>query len=105
MAWRERVGKLLAATTAKLARQEERDVQRSSSSYKEDEDGPLFDEYNTLELVGPAPAGSGNTWLQHEEMIRLDLCTAAAANPRHNRYSNLFPYDSSRIVVEGAEND
>jgi len=102
MAWRERVGKLIATTTAKLAAQEERDVQRSKSSYKEDEDGPLVDEYDTLQLVGPAP---GNAWLQHEEMIRLDLCTAAAANPRHNRYSNLFPYDSSRIVVKGAEND
>jgi len=102
MAWRERVGKLLAATTAKLAKQEERDVERSKSSYNEDLDGPLVDEYTTLELVGPAP---GNAWLQHEEMIRLNLCTAAAANPRHNRYSNLFPYDSSRIVVKGAEND
>ena len=102
MAWRERVGKLLAATTAKLAKQEERDAIRSSSSYNEDEDGPLVDEYDTLQLVGPAP---GDLWQQHEEMLRLGLCTAAADHPRHNRYSNLFPYDSSRIVVNDAEND
>ena len=86
------MGKLLAATTAKLAEQEERDIVRSRSSYNEDEDGPLVDEYHTLELVGPAP---GNPWMQHEEMLRLGLCTAAEANPRHNRYSNLFPFDST----------
>ena len=62
MAWRERVGKLLAATTAKLAKQEERDAIRSSSSYNEDEDGPLVDEYDTLQQVGPAP---GDLWQQH----------------------------------------
>ena len=102
MSWRERLGKLLAATAAKLAEQEERDIVRSRSSYNEDEDGPLVDEYDTLELVGPAP---GNHWMQHDEMLRLGLCTAGEANPGHNRYNNLFPYDSSRIVVKGTEND
>ena len=102
MAWRERVGKVLAATAVKLAKQEEEDTVRNSSSYLEDEVGPLVDEYHTLELVGPAP---GNHWMAHEEMIRLGLCKAAAANPKHSRYSNLFPYDSSRVVVKDSEND
>ena len=103
--WRERVGKILAATAAKVSIQEKGDEERSKSSYLEEEEGPLVDEYNILERIGPVPHDPGNAWLQHEEMLRLGLCKAAAANLKHNRYSNLFPYDTSRIVVDNPEND
>ena len=33
------------------------------------------------------------------------LVTAAAASPQSNRYSNLFPYDASRVVLRGGGGD
>ena len=58
--WRERVGKILAATAAKVSIQKKGDEERSKSSYLEEEEGLLVDEYNILERIGPVPHDPGN---------------------------------------------
>jgi len=59
--------------------------------------GLLSQEYDQLELVGPAP---GNSWGQHDAMVAMKLCQAAEQYPYMNRYSNLYPFDESRFVLE-----
>lgn len=84
MTWIQKLQRLVSATSAKLGRQD------------------VEDEYQRLEMVGPAP---GNAWMQHDTMVRMGLCQAAMDNPSCNRYSNLFPFDSGRVLVTGAESD
>jgi len=57
----------------------------------------LAPEYHQLEQVGPAP---GNSWGQHDAMVAGNLCQAADKYPYMNRYSNLYPYDVNRFVLE-----
>jgi len=54
-------------------------------------------EYQELEQVGPAP---GNSWGQHDAMVAGGLCNAANKYPHMNRYSNLYPFDKNRFVLE-----
>lgn len=57
----------------------------------------LSQEYDQLEQVGPAP---GNSWGQHDAMVASNLCQAADHYPFMNRYSNLYPFDVNRFVLE-----
>jgi protein tyrosine phosphatase len=62
--------------------------------------GSLSQEYNQLEQVGPAP---GNSWGQHDAMVASNLCQAADTYPFMNRYSNLYPFDKNRFVLDTKE--
>ena len=90
MSWREKVSKMVVATVLKLKLD------------KEEEFGPLEKEYERLEQVGAAP---GSPWDQHDAMVRLGLCKAAEKHKEENRYCNLFPYDSNRVVLTGKLED
>jgi len=83
--WLARLSRLVTATTRKL---EEDD---------RNEQGPLFKEYQALEQVEPSP---GNPWDQHDTMVRQGMCQAAVQHKEKNRYCNLFPFDTNRVVLD-----
>ena len=84
--WLSRLSRLVKATTCKLQEDDQAEY------------GPLLKEYMALEHVGPSP---GNPWDQHDSMVRLGMCQAAVKHKEENRYCNLFPYDTNRVVLEG----
>merc|ERR1719369_205742 len=86
--WTSRLSRLVTSTSTKLQEDDQIEV------------GPLLKEYIMLEQVGPTP---GNPWDQHDAMVRLGLCQAAVKHRKENRYCNLFPYDTNRVVLEGEE--
>eukprot|EP00088_Acartia_fossae_P005618 TRINITY_DN1253_c0_g1_i12.p1 TRINITY_DN1253_c0_g1~~TRINITY_DN1253_c0_g1_i12.p1 ORF type:complete len:354 (-),score=33.41 TRINITY_DN1253_c0_g1_i12:29-1042(-) len=54
-------------------------------------------EYFQLEQVGPAP---GDSWGQHDAMVHAGLCNTAVKYPFMNRYSNLYPFEQNRFVLD-----
>jgi protein tyrosine phosphatase len=88
MTWQEKCAKILSATITKRLKQQQ-------NVYLDE--GPMDKEYLELEQIGPAP---GNPCMQHDAMVEQGLCKAAVANSTSNRYCNLFPYDSHRVILE-----
>ena len=41
-------------------------------------------------------------YVSHEELLASGQCSAGAANEPLNRYCNLFPLDSHRVVLRGS---
>eukprot|EP00092_Neocalanus_flemingeri_P037205 GFUD01040509.1.p1 GENE.GFUD01040509.1~~GFUD01040509.1.p1 ORF type:complete len:368 (+),score=158.64 GFUD01040509.1:72-1106(+) len=84
--WLSKLSRLVTASISKLQEDDQTEY------------GPLLKEYMTLEQVGPTP---GNPWDQHDAMVRMGMCQAAVKHKEKNRYCNLFPYDTNRVVLEG----
>ena len=109
---------MVAATAAKVREQEGRErcsCSHSCDCHNPTEEGRLDQEYELLQRVGPAP---GDMWRQHDAMVTAELCQSAVKHPECNRcsslhftfhcflrYSNLFPYDDTRVVLEGGGGD
>ena len=80
-----RLQRILTATSAKVNEEE-----RGETS-------PVTEEYHNMEEA----SSLGPPWEQHENMVKRGLCKAAEKHEAENRYCNLFPYDSSRVVLTG----
>ena len=65
-----------------------------------DENFFLENEYREVEQVLPTP---GDSWGQHDAMVKQGLCKYACLFPKMNRYCNLFPFDESIVNFENPD--